>query len=230
MSASGRTRSASATNAATKRRSAAAAAPAPRRGTQISPRLRQIYEEASKLFVERGVGATSMADIAEAVGLTKAGLYHFIQDKDSLLFDLIQFGMDELFEEVVEPARMIKDPHDRLRLIVRNHIMNIGKMDAPRGNPVTIVVEESAGLSPLKRRKIEKRKLEYFQLVRGTISEMAKQGMIAKDLDPTIAAHSLIGMIMWTSRWRRPGGRLRVDEIVTQITSMAFGGLLTREA
>lgn len=216
--------------ASSQNKEANAALGRPRSGgtSTISERQRQIYEEASKLFVEKGFDATSMSDIAEAVGLTKAGVYHFIESKDALLFEIIQFGMDELMEDVVEPARLVRDPLDRLRLIVRNHLLNIGRMDARRGNPVTIVVDESSGLPADKRRIVEGRKREYFRLVRDTILELQQQGLTRPDLNATVAAHSIIGMILWMARWRRPGGKLSLDQIVAQISQTALGGILKR--
>ena len=58
-------------------------------------RLRQIYRAAAWLFCEKGYEATSMSDIAERVGITKAGVYHFIQGtKQELLFAIISYGLD----------------------------------------------------------------------------------------------------------------------------------------
>ncbi len=192
----------------------------------VSERQRQIYHEASRLFVEKGFDATSMSDIAEAVKLTKAGVYHFIENKEALLFDIIQFGMDQLFADVAVPARMVRDPLDRLKLIIRNHLLNIGRMDTRLGNPVTIVVNETAGLSPQKRKIIDMRKREYFELVRDTLRELKQEGMLAPGIDPSIATHSLLGMILWMARWRRPNGKASLEEIIAQITQVAMGGIL----
>ena len=47
-----------------------------------------------------------------------------------------------------------------------------------------------------------------------------------RDLDPTVAAFSLIGMILWLPRWFRPGGRLTTEQAANEIAEMALGGLL----
>lgn len=190
-----------------------------------SERQRQIYVEAARLFVEKGYDATSMSDIADAMKMTKAGIYHFIRSKEELLFTIISFGMDELYEEVVAPALMVRDPHDRLRLIVRNHLVNIGRVDTSLGNPVTIVVDASSGLSTQRRKIIDQRKLEYFNLVRATIAELVKSGAARSDLNTTVAAHTVIGMILWMARWRRPNGKLSLDRIIEQITGIVIAGI-----
>jgi AcrR family transcriptional regulator len=190
-----------------------------------SERRREIYVHASRLFVEKGYDATSMSDIAEAVKITKAGLYHFVESKEDLLFTIINWGMDELYDEVVYPAQSVEDPLERLKLIIRNHLLNIGRLASPYGNPVTRVVDESSGLGPDRRRAVDARKRGYFNLVRGALVELEKQGDLQPGLDPTVAAHSIIGAIMWMARWRHPDGPLSLDEVIDQITELVLDGV-----
>ena len=56
---------------------------------------------AARIFVERGYEATSVGEVASAVGVTKAGLYHYIRSKDALLLEIVTLGMDWLDEDVV---------------------------------------------------------------------------------------------------------------------------------
>lgn len=191
-------------------------------------RERQIFLQASRLFVEKGFAATSMSDIADAVKITKAGLYHFVKGKEDLLFTIMMFGMDALFEDVVNPARATVDPEDRLRLIIRNHLANIGWGRSRSGKPVTIVADEPSGLSPKNRRLITARKREYFNLIRDTLAELKTRGDVRPDLDVTVAAHCIIGSIVWMTRWRKPNGRLSLDEIIEQIVAMHIGAIMRR--
>jgi len=191
-------------------------------------RERQIFAQASRLFVEKGYAATSMSDIAEAVKITKAGLYHFVKGKEDLLFTIMNFGMDELFDEVVNPARLVADPEERLRLIIRNHLTNIGRVSSRSGNPVTIVADEPSGLGPKKRRIITARKREYFDLIFDTLAELKARGDARPDLDVAVAAHCIVGSVLWMARWRKPNGRLGLDEIVNQITALHVGGIMRR--
>src|ERR1044072_9683978 len=85
-------------------------------------RLAEIYRTAAQIILRKGYDATSINDIANAVGMTKAGLYHYINGKKELLFDIMNFGLDELDEEVVTPARAVADASERLRFIAsREH-------------------------------------------------------------------------------------------------------------
>lgn len=198
-----------------------------RASTSSQPdRLSEIYRTAARIICEKGYDATSMNDIAEAVGITKAGIYHHIPGKKELLFRIMNFGMDELDEEVILPARAIADAEQRLRAIITNHVQLITRRSTPRGNnPVTIVIEEVAGLTPAHRRKIDQRKRAYVELIRDTLARLKEEGRLSQ-VDVTAAAFSLLGMILWLSRWYNPAGRLTPEQIAEQITSIALGGLL----
>lgn len=191
-------------------------------------RLSEIYRAAAQVICEKGYDATSMNDIAEAVGITKAGIYHHISGKGDLLFHIMNFGLDALEEEVIVPARAIADAEERLRTIIRNHVQLITTRSTPQGkNPVTIVADEVAGLTPAQRRKIDRRKRVYVDLIRETLNALKAQRKL-KDVDVTAATFSLVGMILWLARWFSPSGRLSPDQISEQITTIALGGLLRR--
>jgi AcrR family transcriptional regulator len=189
-------------------------------------RLNEIYRAAAEIICEKGYDATSMSDIAEAVGITKAGIYHHIPGKKDLLFRIMNFGLDELDEQVIAPARAVADPELRLRTIITNHVQLITSRSTTQGtNPVTIVVDEVAGLTPAHRRKIDNRKRDYVDLVRETLKQLKEEGKL-NDVDVTASAFSLLGMILWLSRWYSPNGRLTPEQIAEEITKIALGGLL----
>ncbi|HMG33643.1 MAG TPA: TetR/AcrR family transcriptional regulator [Blastocatellia bacterium] len=193
-------------------------------------RLGEIYRAAAKIICEKGYDATSMNDIADAVGITKAGIYHHIPGKKDLLFRIMTFGMDSLEEQVIVPAREVADPELRLRTIIVNHVKLITSRSTPQGyNFVTIVVDEVAGLTAAHRRKINQRKRVYVDLVRDTLRELKAEGKL-RDVDLTAAAFSLLGMILWLSRWYSPSGRLSPEQVSREVTKIALGGLLRESA
>src|SRR6202795_1808145 len=84
-------------------------------------RLSEIYRVAARIIREKGYDATSMSEIADAVGITKAGVYHQLTGKKNLLFSIMSYGLDSLKNEVIPPARAINDAEQRLRAIVISH-------------------------------------------------------------------------------------------------------------
>lgn len=194
-------------------------------------RLAQIYTEAARLFCEKGFDATSMSDVAEAVGITKAGIYHFVPGgKKDLLFAVMSYGMDRLENYVITPARAITEAEERLRAIINNHVKLIISGSLTGGhNPVTIVVDEVAGLAPAHRRKIDQRKRAYLDLIRDTLKQLKEEDKL-RQVDETVAAFSVLGIMLWVSRWYLPDGRLTPEQIAEEIMKIALGGLLRPQA
>src|SRR5579884_1434147 len=184
-------------------------------------RADHIYRVAAEIMCQKGYEATSMKDIADAVGLTKAGIYHYIVGKEDLLFQIMSFAMDMVDENVVTPARKIADPEQRLRVIIEGHARRILEV----GGAVTVILEEMAALTPAHRKAIRARKRRYFDQVRETIGELQTQGKL-RDVDPTVAAFNLFGMINWISRWYRPDGKLTPDQIMRDFLQIALNAVL----
>jgi AcrR family transcriptional regulator len=184
-------------------------------------RADHIYRVAAEIMCQKGFEATSMKDIAEAVGLTKAGIYHYIPGKEELLFQIMGFAMDMVDQDVIEPAQQVADAELRLRTIVERHARRILEV----GGAVTIILEEMAALTPVHRRAILLRKRAYFDLLRQTLDQLALEGKL-RQVSPTVAAFSLFGMITWISRWYRRDGKLTPDETLRDFLDLALGAVL----
>lgn len=180
-----------------------------------------IYRTAARMIYENGFDATSMSQIADAVQLTKPGLYYYVKGKKELLFAIMSFAMDLLETEVIRPAEKIADPVERLRAIVAEH----ARLLTYDQGTLAILIDEVDRLSEEYRRKIVGRKRDYLDFVRGTLEELRRAGRL-RDVDTTVAAFSVLGMVMWLSRWYSADGRLRSSEVVRDVTEIALGGLL----
>lgn len=77
----------------------------------------RILDTAESVFREKGVSRTSLADIAEAAGLTRGAIYWHFRNKGDLfaaMFDRIALPMEEMVEQaagdaVDDPLQKIKD-------------------------------------------------------------------------------------------------------------------------
>ncbi|MBA2339261.1 MAG: TetR/AcrR family transcriptional regulator [Pyrinomonadaceae bacterium] len=198
---------------------------AQKKSTPTDERLAEIYRTAAQIILRKGYDATSVNDIANALGMTKAGLYHYINGKKELLFDIMNFGLDELDEEVVTPAKSISDTSDRLRFIIANNARLVTRGQGA----ITILVDEITALTPAQNRKITRRKRAYFVSLRNTLNQLKAEGKL-QDVDTTAATFSLLGMINWLSRWYRQDGALSEEQAAEQIVKIALNGLMRPEA
>lgn len=188
-------------------------------------RADHIYRVAAEVMCEKGYEATSMNDIADAVGLTKAGIYHYIRGKEQLLFEIMNFAMDMVDEDVIAPAREIADPEERLRTIIERHVKRILEV----GGSVTKLLEETSSLTPAHQRTIRNRKRAYFELLRNTLEQLAAEGRL-REVNPTVAAFSLFGMILWISRWYRRDGDMAPEEVLRDVHELAVNAVLRPQA
>jgi len=184
-------------------------------------RAAEVYRTAAKMILQKGYDGTSVSDIADALGITKAGLYHYISGKTELLYEIMKFGLEELDQQVIAPAQAIADAEERLRFVIRSH----AKLVMDGEGAVTILVDEARALSPAQNRKVTKLKRAYFELIRGTLEQLQREGKL-RDVDTTVAAFSVMAAINWTSRWYQSEGSLTAEQVAEHITELAFHGAL----
>jgi AcrR family transcriptional regulator len=187
----------------------------------IATRRAEICRTAAQNFRDRGYDATSVSDIARALGMTKAGLYHYFDSKEALLLEIMTFGVERMRDEVVTPALAVRDPEERLRQIVLRH----ARIATTARGAIAHLGDEIRALPPAARRQIEERWRFYFDLIRDTLVEL-KAARRLRNVDPTVAAFSLLGMILWLPRWFRQDGRLSQERVAIEIANLALGGLV----
>ena len=182
-----------------------------------------VYRVAAEIMCRKGYEATSMNDIAEAAGLTKAGIYHYIRGKEELLFEIMTYAMDNVDNHIIAPAREIDDAEARLRTIVECHTRSVlGGTGA-----ITIVLDETASLTPSHRRTITARKRAYLDFIRQTLKQLADEGKL-REINPTIGAFSLLGMILWISRWYRRDGKISAEKALKEYVEIGMSAVLKR--
>ncbi|HEX5754700.1 MAG TPA: TetR/AcrR family transcriptional regulator [Archangium sp.] len=186
-------------------------------------RYRTILETAARLICERGYEGTSMQEIAAACRMTKAGLYHHVQNKEQLLFDIMSYGMDAFEQQVLDQVRHLEDPVERLRECMR---LNIHLVTGGCSKEVIIILHEHATLTGEARAFIDSRKKAYVRFLEDAFSEAVRLGRI-RAVQPTVAAFSFLGMVLWIYKWFQPDGRLSAEQVSNEMVELLFGGLAT---
>ena len=192
-----------------------------RAASSVPSRRVEICRTAAQIFRDCGYDATSVSDVARALGMTKAGLYHYFDSKEALLFEILTYGLERVRDDVVVPVRAIADPEERLRQIVIRH----ARITTHGRGAIAHLGDEIRALPAGARRQIEERMRRYFDLIRDTLSELKAEGRL-RDVDPTVGAFSLLGMILWLPRWFRQDGRLSQERVANEIANVALGGLI----
>ena len=185
--------------------------------------LREICRVAARIFYEKGYDGASMQDIAGAVGLTKAGLYHHVGSKDRLLYEIMNYGMDILDELVVARVAKTPDPRRRLRQLIIGHIDLVVRA---RDLEITVILHENRSLRGALRRKINLRKSAYIHMLEDLIAEVQSRAPGPPLVPPRLAAFALLGMVNWLYQWYRPQGPVKQAELADTYADFFFRGLM----
>lgn len=186
-------------------------------------KLREICRIAARVFYEKGYDGASMQDIARAVNLTKAGLYHHVGSKDRLLFEIVNYGMDILDENVLQKVKDIEDPREKLRQTIAGHIDLIVRA---RDHEITVILHENRSLKGALRKKINARKREYIHYLEDLIDKVQQQAGGKRLVSPRLAAFALLGMVNWLYQWYHPEGPAKQEDLTEAFVSFFFRGLL----
>ena len=186
----------------------------------------RVFEVAAEVFHRKGYDNTSMSDVATAAGLTKAGLYHHVMSKESLLYTVLDYGLDLTASYVVKPLEEIADPLERLKTMIELHLHLVLE---ERNLEVTGLLHECKTLSASDRARINRRKKDYVRMTTDLIADVIKKYNV-KDVNPKLAAFALLGMLNWTYQWYKASGDIRRDEIVSGFQQMFLRGILGHSA
>ena len=182
-------------------------------------RWKELLEVSARLFAEQGYAATSLQNIADAVGMLKGSLYYYINSKDDLLFQVIK----AVYVPGVARFKAVSgeggDAVDRLRRALESHVLYL--IENPTAT--TVYLHEFERLSAERREELAG--VDYAKMVRDLIRIGQDQGGFRRDLDPTIAAMSVLGSANWTYRWYRPGTQAP-KEIARQLADISVRGLV----
>jgi AcrR family transcriptional regulator len=187
-------------------------------------RYHEILERAARLIFQRGYEATSMQDIAESCGLTKAGLYHHIKTKEALLLAIMHYGMDLFEDKVLAQVADIADPVARLRETMAR---NITLVTLDSSKEVTIILHEHQTLTGTSKQEINTRKKRYVGFLESGFRQAAELGLI-RPVDPTLAAFSFLGVVLWTYKWYRVDGKIAPQQLSDGMIDLFFEGLMPR--
>jgi AcrR family transcriptional regulator len=179
--------------------------------------MSEILEHATRLFAERGYDGTTLQDIADAIGITRPGLYNYISSKEQLLDALVR-DVSENTAHIVHAVRLRTDlsPAEKLRAVVRELVLQ--RAGAPERFRVldrteAALPEEVAALH-LKARR------EVLAEMRTIIEEGVARGEF-RPRDERLAALSVIGMCNWVAWWFHPGSGHPAEPVAGQLAQNA---------
>jgi AcrR family transcriptional regulator len=178
-----------------------------------------ILAHAAALFARGGYPGTSMNQVAEACGLSKATLYHYYKDKYAILVSIAEGHVQRLHALVAEVAAERLDAESHLReLVARIVEAYAGAQHAHR-----VLTEDVRFLDDDDRARIlgkEREVVSGFARAVAALRPDLKRAKLAKPMTML-----LFGMINWMFTWLKPDGELDHAAIAPMVADLFLGGL-----
>ncbi len=170
-----------------------------------------ILQQAAELFAARGYTGTSMLELAAALGISKALLYHYCTEKYQLLREIAESHIDRLCAVTAQP--------DTLEALIQRVV---GEYAEARFHHHVLVQDIKYLKADDRARILAKERQVVAAFARAIAAEQPALAVAALEKPLTML---LFGMINWLFTWFRADGSLSYADIAALVTRFALGGL-----
>lgn len=191
---------------------------------QFAAKRHAILREAAASFNRRGYHGTSLTDIAQSLGVSKAALYTYVKSKDDLLFFCHEAAMDAAGESLRRAREAGGTALEQLCSTLRNYLRMIMSNEA-----CYVVLLEEQALHDDKMAHILARR-DYFEgELRGLVAAGILDGSIAA-CNPKLAVFAALGAMNWVQKWYVPGGAWSGEQVAVALVQLIERMLSARPA
>ncbi len=186
----------------------------------IINRKEQIQQIAARLFKQKGFEATTMRDIASAMDIEAASLYHHIKSKEEIL-ENICFGMADKFITALKEVNDIYfDAEKRLQMAIQFHV----QIMTDNLDESAVFLNEWRSLPEPLLSKFIKLRDQYENEFRVIVTDGIHED-IFDQTDPKFAALTILSAVNWIYQWYNPQGGKSPGEIANQLSTFILTGL-----
>ena len=182
----------------------------------------RILDIAAALFVEQGYEATSLRQIADAVGMKAGSLYYHFDSKDDLLTAVLDIGMEVMHTafDAAEQATVGAPARDRIEAHIRAHLAALYEH-----GPYTAAHVITLRTAPeAVRLRVVPTRDAYEARWASLLEAMRTDGELDDAVDTHIARLALFGAMNSSVEWFDPS-RGRLDEFAGTIARQFWNGV-----
>ncbi|MGD0508107.1 MAG: TetR/AcrR family transcriptional regulator [Terriglobales bacterium] len=188
--------------------------------SRFDRRLEHILDHATEVFCLKGYEGASMRDLSRATGMSLAGLYHYCESKERLLFLIQKHTFTTILETLKAQLDQVTNPEQRIRIFILNHLQYF--VSNQQGLKVLSHEDESLknGLSA----EIKSIKREYYRICLRLMEDLRRERSL--DFNPRTAVMSLFGMINWIYTWYKPRVDGNAEALAEQMGDIVLNGIV----
>ena len=183
-------------------------------------RLARVLEHAAHIFCEKVYEGASMRDLARETGMSLAGLYHYFESKDELLYLIQKHAFTTIIENLRPKLESSSDPEQRLRIFIENHLEYfLASKEAMR-----VLTHEDDTLKNNRGAEIRAIKREYYRICLDLLEDLRRARGL--QFSPRIAVLSLFGMVNWIYTWHNPKVDANAKALAQEMGDLFLHGVL----
>lgn len=179
-----------------------------------------ILQAAAQIFRQKGYDAASMQDIADAVGLQKASLYHHVDSKQDILLALLDHALDLLIADMQAVLASDLPADEKLLAAMRAYVDRL----TSEADLAAVLLLEYRSLEPRLRAKHIQRRDKVEAAWREIIIQGTRAGLF-RQVDSAVAGFALLGVQNWMITWYNASGRLKADDLADDFYDLFVRGL-----
>ena len=188
--------------------------------TRFDRRLGQILEHATEVFCLKGYEGASMRDLSRATGMSLAGLYHYFQSKERLLYLIQKHTFTTILESLKARLESVTDPEERIHIFILNHL----EYFVSNQPGLKVLSHEDESLKNGFSSEIAGIKREYYRICLGLMEDLRqKRGL---DFNTRTAVMSLLGMINWIYTWYNPRVDGNAEALAERMGNLVLNGIV----
>lgn len=190
------------------------------RAANYDDQREMILERAAALFARRGYSATTMNQVAEAAGLSKATLYHYYRDKYALLVQIAEGHVSRLVA-MTDDVLAREDLSAEAR--VRELVARILREYAHAQHAHRVLTDDVRFLQAQDCDRILDLQRHVTAGFARAIAAWRPEQHEAGLVKPVTML--LFGMVNWMFTWLKPDGALSYEDMAGIVADMMVGGV-----
>lgn len=192
-----------------------------------APDRAEVLEVAAELFARRGFRTTTMQDLADELGISKATLYTRTRSKTEVLIGILE-QWTEVISRDLDTALQNPSPAEQVRTLLTLWTERAITMQSHRAVCALFATDHELPADVLARyRKWE----DDIQARERDLVVLAQQlGVVRHDVDPTVAALTIINAPQWAADRLIEPGLFTVDQAVDHILNIFISGMFAPDA
>jgi TetR/AcrR family transcriptional regulator, cholesterol catabolism regulator len=186
-------------------------------------KLDTLLATSAALIAAKGFEATSLRDVSRALGVSLAGLYHYFESKEELLYQIQYRTFATLLAEQEATAALPGNPEERLRRLVVGHLAFFERHPAE----LKVCTYELESLNGQRYRNTEVVRRRYYRLMATVLAELMGESA-ANGGEPRARRHAALfvfGMLNWIFMWYDPAKHGTVDDIGEGMLDLVLNGV-----